>query len=112
MQGLFSSGDAVDVLQHHLYHTLHGLAGLTGCVRRQHDVPASAELVLRVGWLVRKHVDAGASDSAVSEKLRERRLIDERAPGRVDQERTGLHRLELGADEQPLSSEIARVNRW
>jgi hypothetical protein len=70
-------------------------------VRREDDVPEREQRISRLERLLFEHVEAGPGDAPRPERVDERRLVDDRPPGHVDEERGRLHQPQPSPVEQP-----------
>src|SRR5690348_8123762 len=106
-----SFGPGIDILRELIDQNLHRL------VRRPRDVRCDDEvrlLELEQGiavarWLDGEHVDGCTGDPALAKRAQQRRLIDETAAGRVDENGIGLHRAQLALTDQTAGIGVERT---
>jgi hypothetical protein len=69
-------------------------------LRRRHDVVHFQQRVVRCQRFLLEHIESGTGDLAPPQRLGESRLVDDRPPARVDEDRRRLHgRQPLGIDD-------------
>ena len=68
-----------------------------GDMRRQHDLVEREQRVVLRRWLLVEHVQPRRGDAAFGQSRRERRLIDDAATRRVDEDGARFHLRELAA---------------
>ena len=75
---------------------------MVGAVGREQQVVHGVERVAGGKGLLLEHIQRGATDALVLQRVDQRRLVDHGAAPHVDQHARGLHRCDGGAVDQPL----------
>jgi len=78
-----------------------GLGGQPGGVRRQDEIVERVERVVGAGRLDREDIERRAANPALAQRLGQGVGLDERAAGRVDQDRLGAHPPQLRRADHP-----------
>src|SRR3954453_9044924 len=94
-------GEGVDRLDHLAVMDAQAVLGGVAEMRRQHEVVELAEGMVRWQRLDGEHVDAGAWNPLLLQRLEQRLLVHDRPARGVDEEGGRLHPRYIGGPDQP-----------